>query len=144
MEPQADDLRATLLLSDYAVVADGKLTVVGAGWSYTGPDPCPSAVGIKIDVPWGKTNVRHEWTLVLKDGDGKPFVAPDGNQVQIGGQFEAGRPPGHPAGTTVTLPLALNVPPLPLEAGRYEWELSINGHTQEDWKAGFSVRPRAA
>ena len=28
-----------MLLADYAVVSDGKLTIVGGGWSQTGPEP---------------------------------------------------------------------------------------------------------
>ncbi len=138
------DLQAILILSDFAVVAEGKLTVVGGGWNFTGPDPCPSALGVKIDVPWGETHVRYNFSLVLKDGDGKPFRAPDGNQVQIGGEFETGRPAGHPVGTPITVPLAINVPPLPLTAGRYEWELTINGQTRPEWRVGFNVRPKAA
>jgi hypothetical protein len=39
-----DTLNVTLVLADYAVVSDGKLTIVGGGWSITGPDPAPSAV----------------------------------------------------------------------------------------------------
>ena len=36
-------VRVTMLLADFAQVADGKLTVVGGGWSLTGPEPCRSA-----------------------------------------------------------------------------------------------------
>ena len=28
-----------MFLADYAVVSDGKLTIVGGGWSQTGPEP---------------------------------------------------------------------------------------------------------
>jgi hypothetical protein len=31
-----------MLLADFAQVSDGKLTVVGGGWSLTGPDPSRS------------------------------------------------------------------------------------------------------
>ena len=31
-------MRATLLLADYAVVANNKLTIVGGGWKTTGPE----------------------------------------------------------------------------------------------------------
>ena len=38
-----------MLLCDAAQVADGKLYILGGGWSMTGPDPVPSAVALKID-----------------------------------------------------------------------------------------------
>jgi hypothetical protein len=44
-------MRATLLLADYAVVANGKLTIVGGGWMITGPDPLPFAIALKLEVP---------------------------------------------------------------------------------------------
>ena len=136
-------MRATILLCDYAAVADGKLTVVGAGWLYTGPDPSPSAVGLLINVPWDQTNKKHSYTLALKDADGMPVVTPDGSQVTLSQEFEAGRPPGHPVGTPITIPQAFNIGPLPLEAGsRYEWELTVDGEGREEWMVGFNVRPR--
>ena len=33
-----------MLLCDAAQVSDGKLFILGGGWSMTGPDPVPSAV----------------------------------------------------------------------------------------------------
>ena len=36
-----------MLLCDGAQVADGKLFVLGGGWSLTGPDPMPSAIAMK-------------------------------------------------------------------------------------------------
>lgn len=89
-------VKAILLLADYAVVAEGKLTVVGVGWNLTGPDPVPSAIGLVLEVPWDKTNTHHTWALVLKDSDGNEVTDPGGNAVRIDGGFEAGRPPGQP------------------------------------------------
>ena len=37
-----------MILADSAQVADGKLYILGGGWSITGPDPTPSAVAIKM------------------------------------------------------------------------------------------------
>ena len=42
-------MNVTMLLADSAQVADGKLYVLGGGWSLTGPDPTPSAVAIKLE-----------------------------------------------------------------------------------------------
>ena len=40
-------MRATLLLADYAVVANNKLTIVGGGWTTTGPEPQQFAIALK-------------------------------------------------------------------------------------------------
>ncbi len=45
-------VKVTMLLCDAAQVSDGKLYILGGGWSMTGPDPVPSAVALKIDVYW--------------------------------------------------------------------------------------------
>ena len=58
-------MRATQLLCDHAVVAEGKLYISGAGWSVTGPDPAPSAIALKLDVPWDLTNLPIEIRLRL-------------------------------------------------------------------------------
>jgi hypothetical protein len=42
------------------------------------------------------------------------------------------------------VPLAINIGPLPLPpGGRYEWRLTIDGETSEDWRLPFSTRPPA-
>jgi hypothetical protein len=136
-------IKAVVLLGDYAVVPDGKLSIIGAGWTFTGPDPVPSGLGLVIEVPWDQANRRHTWSLFLKDSDGNVFTDDAGNPLELGGEFEAGRPPGHPAGTPITMTQAINIGPLPLQPGsRYEWVLTIDGQEDEDWKVGFNVRPR--
>ncbi len=141
-------MKVTLLLADFAVVADGKLTVVGGGWSISGPAPQPFAIAIKIDVPWDQANIRHTLELVLVDADGNPVVVPtdDGERpLTIEGQFETGRPAGVKPGTPLDFMLAANLPPQPIPAGgRYEWRLSIDGETRDDWRLGFTTRPETA
>jgi hypothetical protein len=138
-------MRVTMLLADAAHVADGKLYILGGGWSVTGP-PGPSAVAIYVEVPWDMTNRQLEWSLELVDSDGYPVLAggPEGNGQPIGvkAAFEVGRPPGTPHGASIGFPLALNFPPLPLQpAKRYEWRFTIAGESREDWRLAFTTRP---
>jgi len=63
-----------MLLADSAQVSEGKLFVLGGGWSRIGPGPTPSAVAIIIEVPWDQTNVTHRWRLELVDSDGRPVM----------------------------------------------------------------------
>ena len=137
-----------MLLADYAQVTDGKLTVVGGGWSLTGPEPTPFGIAILVHVPWDQANRRHTLRLELIDADGQAVtMAGDdgGAEAPIvfldDIEFEVGRPAGIKPGTPLELPLAVNSAPLPLEAGsRYEWRLSIDGASDEDWRLAFSVR----
>ena len=139
-----------MLLADYVQVSDGKLTVIGGGWSLTGPDPAPFGIAILVHVPWDLANRRHTLRLELIDADGRPVIAPSsegaGDDAPIvflnDVEFEVGRPAGIKPGTPLELPLAVNSGPLPLEpGGRYEWRLSINGEGSDDWRLAFSVRP---
>lgn len=137
-------MRATLLLADYAVVAEGKLTIVGGGWSQTGPEPVPFGIALLIQVPWDQANTPHSFTVELLDADGVPvsFAGEDGEEqaVAFGGDFEVGRPPGLKPGTPLDFPVAINFTPLPLEPGRYQWRLTIDGTSQADWTLAFTVR----
>lgn len=137
-------MRVTMLLADAAQVANGKLYLLGGGWSITGPQVPPMAVALKIDVPWNEANRRHSWKLSLVDGDGQAVQVPgpEGPQeVFAGGEFEVGRPPGLAEGSDIDLPLAVNMGPLPLPAGnRYAWRLWIDDDTHADWVRPFTVR----
>jgi hypothetical protein len=135
-----------MLLADYAQVADGKLTVVGGGWSMIGPEPMPFGIALLVLVPWDQANRKHLMRLELVDSDGAPVLmeAPDGVEVPVvffdDLEFEVGRPAGVKPGTPLDLPLAINSGALPLEPGRYEWRLSIDGESDADWRLAFSVR----
>jgi len=135
-----------MLLCDAAQVADGKLYVLGGGWSITGPDPAPSAIAVKIEVGWHEAEQSHHWELFLVDADGREVTVdtPDGTQaVEIRGDFQTGKPAGVPEGSPVDVPLAVNLGPIPLDAGaRFTWRLVIDGEQREDWALGFSTRPR--
>ncbi len=133
-----------MLLADYAVVSDGKLTIVGGGWSQTGPEPAAFGIGLLIQVPWDQSNTPHSFNVELLDADGAQVVleTPDDDEQQVafGGGFEVGRPPGLKPGTPLDFPVAVSFTPLPLEPGRYEWRLTIDGQSREDWRLPFTVR----
>ncbi len=138
-------VKVTMLLADYAQVSDGKLTVVGGGWSRTGPDPLPFAIALLVLVPWDQANRKHVMRLELVDSDGNPVMM-DGEEGEAAVvffddiEFEVGRPAGVKPGTPLDLPLAINSAPLPLDPGRYEWRLTIDGESDEEWRLAFTVR----
>ncbi|MEX0851288.1 MAG: hypothetical protein WD015_07270 [Gaiellaceae bacterium] len=139
-------MKATMFLADYAVVSDGKLTIVGGGWSQTGPEPASFGIGLLIQVPWDQANTLHVFSVELLDSDGAEVVLEaaeddeDEQPVAFGGEFEVGRPPGLKPGTPLDFPVAVTSTPLPLEPGRYEWRLTIDGASREDWTLPFTVR----
>ncbi len=146
-------MHVTMLLADFAQVADGKLTVVGGGWSMTGPEPMPFGIAILIRVPWDQANHRHLMRLELLDADGRPVTVtveteddsedePEAVIFFDDVEFEVGRPAGVKPGTPLDLPLAVNAGPMPLEPGVYEWRLTIDGIGDEDWRLPFTVRER--
>ncbi len=142
-------MKVTILLADAAQAVNGKLYVLGGGWSLTGPDPSAMALAVKIEVPWDRANLKHRWLLELLDGDGAPVEMPPAvaggpaQPVRIEGEFEAGRPPGLKPGTPLDVALALNFAPLPLApGGRFVWRLSIDG-LDGDWQVAFSTRSSA-
>ena len=138
-------MKVTMMLADAAQAAEGKLYILGGGWSVIGPAPSPSAIALFIQVPWDRTNVEHSFRFDLVDSDGNAVeleTDPGAEEpVTFEGAFEVGRPPGVKPGTSIDVPLAINVGPLPLPpGGRYEWRLSINEESHEDLAAAILAR----
>src|SRR5581483_3231689 len=119
-------MRVTMMLADSAQAVDGKLYILGGGWSIA-TSGAMSALALKLEVPWDLANQQHQWRIDLLTEDGEPVMAGDGTPLHVEGQFEVGRPAGIPEGTPIDLPLAINIGPLPLPAGRYVWQLIIDG-----------------
>jgi hypothetical protein len=124
-------VEATMLLADFVQVSDNKLTAVGAGWDVTqgGEFAVPAGIGIIFWVPWDRTNEPHRFTLRLLTEDGEQVVfGPEegGEALIIEDVFEVGRPPGVRKGTALSLPLAINIGPLPLpfDSG-FVWRLEV-------------------
>jgi hypothetical protein len=136
-----------MLLADSAQEVGGKLYILGGGWSVTGPEPAPSALAMKFDVPWDQSNHKYQVLLELltADGDAVEVETAGGETlpIRIEAQLETGRPPGLKPGTPIDAALAINFGPLPLEPDRrYEWRLSIDQRHEDTWSVGFTTRPR--
>jgi hypothetical protein len=139
-------VKVTMLLCDAAQVSDGKLYILGGGWSMTGPDPVPSAVALKIDVDWHEAESSHHWELFLEDADGQPVLmeTAEGTQpVEVRGEFTVSQPQGIPEGSPIDVALAVNLGPIPLAPGtRFAWRLTIDGESLPGASLGFTTRPR--
>jgi hypothetical protein len=127
LEPR-DEVSAVLLLCDAAQVANGKLYMLGGGWTHlwTADTPANIALAIKLDVPWNMANRKIKLEAALLDEDGNQ-VSPGGRPIRLEGDLEVGRPAGLKAGTDLVIPIAFTLNGVVLPAGGYTWELSING-----------------
>jgi hypothetical protein len=133
----------TLLLADSAQVADGKLYVLGGGLNEIGPGAQPLAIAMLIEVPWDRTDIRHDWRFELLDEDGTPVLYDD-QPIQVTGQFEVTRPDGLAPGTPLNVPMAINFAALPVAPGTgYVWRLSVDDTGEPDWVLPFRVRAAA-
>src|SRR3989442_625672 len=78
-------MKVTMMLADAAQAVNGKLYIMGGGWSVMGPEPTPYAIALKVEVPWDETNKRHTLVLRLLDDDGRPVrvAAPNGDPIAL-------------------------------------------------------------
>lgn len=135
----------TMMLADAAQAVDNKLYVIGGGWSILRGHG-PTALALMVKVPWDQTNVDHVMKLELVDSDGHAVKVstPVGEQpVLVENVFQVGRPPGIAPGTPIDLAFALNLGPLPLANGRYEWRLTIGDESDENWRLPFQMEVEA-
>jgi hypothetical protein len=137
----SDLLEVQLILCDSAQAdATGKVHMLGAGWSITST-PTMHAVALLIKVPWDRADQPLPLRLQLLDADGQPvrLPTPEGfTTLTHEGTIQVSRTGGAVIGSMLDASFALNVPPLPLRPGRYEWRLELAEHSQS---AFFTVRP---
>jgi hypothetical protein len=136
----ASPLEVHLLLCDSAQAENGKVHMLGAGWSITSSPTAPHAVAVLIKVPWDRANQSMDLSLQLLDPDGSPVKVPTAEgPVVIGteAKIEVGRPPGLAHGSMLDASFALSIPSLPLEPGRYEWRLTV---ADQEFTESFTVR----
>lgn len=137
-------LRVTIMLCDHAQVADGKLFISGGGWSITGTPTPPSAIAILLQVPWSQANSNIRFKVRLVGSNGETVTQPNLTgqlaPVEVTGEFEVERPPDLPDGTQLEAPIAINIPPLLLQPGRYTWELWVDEMSLDEWQVSFLAR----
>jgi hypothetical protein len=120
-----------VLLADHAEAANGKLYVMGAGWTDHQRPPRPAdapsnithfGIGVSVLIPWTDTNRQHHLILRVEHEDGDPILA------TLEADLEMGRPPGLPHGSDQRAILALNTDIQFPAPGGYRIVAEVGGH----------------
>jgi hypothetical protein len=120
-----------VLLADHAEAVNGRLNVLGAGWTdqYRGVVLGAGApishfgIGVSVLVPWNETNRPHRLGIRIEDEDG----------ANIGGleaDLEMGRPPGIAHGSDQRAVLGVNVNLTFPRPGGYRVVAELAGQTR--------------
>jgi hypothetical protein len=137
------EVEALVLLCDSAQAVNGKLYVLGGGWSQVSragfPGGFTMALAIRVAVPWDRANEKIPIMIRLVTDQGATVNDPADNPVEADTQLEVGRPPGLKAGTPLDACLAINFAGLPLDEGSYAWVLEADGSVKG--RAPFRVLP---
>ncbi len=138
-------MKVTLFLAD-AAQADaqsGKVHALGLGWRQCQTPTPPFALVLFLDIDWDETNQQHKLKCQLLTTDGELVLVPgpQGPQpILFEAAAEAGRLPGSIHGTSVRMPLTLNIPGgIPLEPGIYEWRVEVDGFEHATTVEAFIV-----
>jgi hypothetical protein len=145
-------MQAFLLLCDSAQpdLATGKIHMLGAGWSVTGPAVPPMTIAVFLRLSWGEASSPHEFSLDLVDDDGKPVTAlsQEGDRpIQFSGNIGLDNAAQAAADENLRKiglqsSFTVNVPPPPLNPGcHYKWTFTVDG--EELSSIPFSIRPFA-
>jgi hypothetical protein len=122
-----------LILADRAEVVNGKLYMMGGGWSdlqrmpAAEDQPPPSSylsIAVSVSVGWNETNETHRLTLTIENDDSSQQLA------QLEGDIEVGRPPGIPPGSDQRALLAVSAAVAFPSPGTYRVVATLAGKTR--------------
>ena len=112
-----------LILADAAQAVNGKLYVLGGGWSTLHPVALPLthqvSVAAGFRIPWNETNQVHHIEIAIVTADGNPIVPP------LRGELEMGRPAGLRPGSDQTPVIAMTANTRFERDGRYEVQVRV-------------------
>jgi hypothetical protein len=127
-------MRAAIVLGDFAETdsSSGKVHILGAGWSITGPAPSTQAVVAFLQVPAHRVGEPIPVILRLHDSAGQIVEVP-GNlggmqRLEVTGLVEMKEPEGWDHSTDLEAVFSVNVLMLALPPGSsYSWSIEVDG-----------------
>ncbi|GHH66045.1 hypothetical protein GCM10017673_11110 [Streptosporangium violaceochromogenes] len=130
-------MRAHVILCDSAQLdqSTGKMHMLGADWTVTGPQVPPFSVVVFLRVPWEEAQKDHTFEIRLLDDSGQPVVpaeVPDGKPVSFTSRLKL-NPDSPLLEESVKMidihsAIAVNAPALRIPTGqRYRWVVEVDG-----------------
>jgi hypothetical protein len=129
------------IIADYVQVSNGKLTVVGGGWSRMSV-PGPLGIGgiVQVPPPMHDTDINVRVELCDADGASVSPANQDDNPIFFGFPLNL-TPSEEDANETFHVPFAFNIPMLLIPSGDYVWRVSANGVSRDHWRLPFRMGP---
>jgi len=111
-----------LITADAATVSEGKINILGGGWTRITSGPANFTLVVRIEIPWTMTNQQLPWSLTLVDQDGRSYVPAGGESpVELSGELHLERNDDSDLGSSFEAPMLFPFVGLPLRPGTYEW-----------------------
>jgi hypothetical protein len=126
-----------LILSDSAQAVNGKLYLLGGGWTHTlrlvpqdpalTPLPSQFAVAVGLLVGWNEGNDPLQMRVTLEDADARNTF------IEVGAQLVTGRPPQATAGADLKAVMAIPITIVLPQQGQYciRAQVTNRGETNE-------------
>jgi hypothetical protein len=128
VEGSLNEPQATVLLCDAAESVNGKLYILGAGWSQMLADsPTNMSLAVKLLIPWNRANETLTLRASLVDEDSEEPVDLGRGPLMAEGNLEIGRPAGLRRGAPLDASFVLNFPGVSLPQGGYVWKIEVSG-----------------
>jgi hypothetical protein len=130
-------INATLMLCDFAQVAEGKLFIAGGGWSYT--NRLHGYVACLLRIPWVDLQRSIAGSLTLVDEAGSEVIGPSEEVVRSG--FDLKVAANAKADRTIPLdaPMAIPLPIVDLPMGRYKLIFVLDGERLPQCDLPFQI-----
>jgi hypothetical protein len=127
-----------VILADAVEALNGKLYLMGGGWStISTPDlsrPLGLAIACGVEVPWSETDDDHGVSLRIDDTDGNTIVP----ALTI--QFKTGRPATLERGAVTHVPFAIRAEIQFPAAGEYVVIARVDDRSEGERRLSFFVK----
>jgi hypothetical protein len=137
------EIFAHLSLADHAVAIGNRFYINGGGWTVRSPLPQPWALTLEIKVPWHDNNRKMAFALELLDADGQPFEAETTEGMKplaVNGEMAVTASRDLKPGSQIVGLAATLIPPIALPPSeRFEWKLTLDGRTRDEWRVAFTT-----
>jgi hypothetical protein len=146
MDPlEVRNAKVMATLAQFAqALPNGTVNIMGGGLTAIPPKMPVIFIAGTVQFGWGAIGTPHTLRFELVDEQESAVTGENGDPIWVEAKVNVAPAPGLPFGTPMSVPLAFPLtPPELVPSTRYEFRLSVDGETHEDWNLGFVVMPEA-